>query len=65
MKMSIDHNKPILKHRGRNRAVRPKTFKTEASAEAWAKKNKVANYKLINLKYDTSADKKIRIEYFE
>ncbi|MFA5141352.1 MAG: hypothetical protein WC471_00060 [Candidatus Woesearchaeota archaeon] len=63
--MSIAHFKPILKHNGRNRLSRPKTFKSEDSANAWAKANSVSNYKFINSKSPDSKEKKIRVEYFE
>lgn len=35
--------------RGRNRAVRPKTFKTEESANNYAKENGIKNYSLEHL----------------
>ena len=34
---------------GRNRAVRPKTFKTEESANAYAKENGIKKFELVNL----------------
>lgn len=46
---------------GRNRKARPKTFKTEESAKAWAEKNKITDYELVNLKSDSSKTKKIKI----
>lgn len=40
---------------------RPKTFKTEESAGAWAEKHGIKQYKLVNLKSPESRSKKIRI----
>lgn len=62
--MSISHKKPILKHRGRNRKSRCKSFKTEELANAWAKTNNVGNYKLISLKPNSKTGK-FKIEYTE
>ena len=45
----------------RSERVRPKTFKTEESAKAWADKNGVKKYSLENLKSTDSKTKKIRI----
>ncbi|MFC1733118.1 hypothetical protein ACFL6I_22695 [candidate division KSB1 bacterium] len=53
--------KPILLKRGRNRKVRPKTFKTEASAKKWAEANKVKSYELVNLKNLDSKQNKIKV----
>ena len=62
--MSICHDKPILKSRGRNRKGRVKTFKSEDLANAWAKNNKITNYKLVDLKPAAKVNK-IRIEFVE
>ena len=48
-----------------NRAVRPKTFKSEASAKAYATKMDIKNYVLRNLKFEGNKEKKIRIEMKE
>jgi hypothetical protein len=47
--------------RGRGRSFRPKTFKTEERAKAWAKEQGFENYTLENLKSPESKDKKIRV----
>ena len=41
--------------------TRPKTFKTEASANAYAKKQGIKKFKLVNLKSETNSQKKIKI----
>ncbi len=46
---------------GRKRAPRPKTFKTEEAAKKYAESNKIANYTLVNMKSESSKDKKIKI----
>ena len=43
--------------RGRNRAIRPKTFKTEEAATNYAKENGIAKYSLEHL-----SETKIRIK---
>jgi len=43
------------------RKKRPKTFKTEESAKAYAEKHKIKDYKLVNLKSSESKDKKLKI----
>ena len=62
---STYHSKRINKHYrytvSRNRASRPKTFKTEAAAKKWAEANKITNYKLENLKSPENKDKKFRV----
>lgn len=40
---------------------RPKTFKTEEAAKAYAEKKELKNYKLVNLKSAESNIKKIKI----
>ena len=47
--------------RGRGRAFRPKTFKTEAAAEAWAKEQGYDNFRLENMKSPEAKEKKIRV----
>ncbi len=46
---------------GRNRAKRPKTFKTEEVAHAWAKKQGIKKYHLENLRPHCAKRKKIRV----
>ncbi len=41
------------------RKKRPKTFKSEEAANAWAKQMNISNYVLINLKSPESKQKKI------
>ena len=45
---------------GRDRAVRLKTFKTEENARKWAEANKIAKYKLVDLK-EGKKERKIRV----
>lgn len=45
----------------RPKVKRPKTFKSEESAKAYAEKNKIKDYKLINLRSSDSKDKKLKI----
>lgn len=48
--------------RGREyRKDRPKTFKTEESANEYAKKNGIKKFELKNLKNEESSTKKLRI----
>ena len=42
-------------------SFRPKTFKTEESANKWAEENKIKDYKLENIKSPESKTKKLRI----
>jgi hypothetical protein len=60
--MSISHKREEVIKRGRNRKKRPKTFKTEQSAKAWAEKQGLKNYALENLKTPLSSKKKIRVK---
>ena len=48
--MGIGHWRKEVIKRGRNRATRPKTFKSEQAAATYAKSNNIANYVLKNLK---------------
>tara|TARA_Y100000310_G_C20698749_1_gene827734 strand:- start:1013 stop:1216 length:204 start_codon:yes stop_codon:yes gene_type:complete len=43
------------------RKKRVKTFKSEESAKAYAEKNKIDNYKLVNLKSPDNKNKKLRL----
>lgn len=45
----------------RIRKKRPKTFSSEKLAKAWAEKNKIKDYKLVNLRIGESKNKKIKI----
>ena len=40
---------------------RPKTFKSEESAKAWAEKQGLKDYKLVNMKSPESKTKKIKV----
>ena len=53
------HKKAQLMHRGRHRAKRPRTFKTEALAKAWADAQGIKKYDLVKLNFGLS--KKIKI----
>ena len=41
--------------------ARPKTFKTEEAAKAWAEKQGIKSYKFVNIKSPESKTKKIKI----
>lgn len=60
--MSISHKRLRVIKGGRNRKPRPKTFKSEEAANAWAKKQDYKKYILINLKSAESKTKKIRVK---
>ena len=45
----------------RNKANRPKTFKTEESAKAWAEKQGIKKYSLHNRRSPESKTKKLRV----
>ena len=51
--------KPVSSSRKRKK--RPKTFSSEKLAKAWAEKNKIKNYELVNLRIGDRKDKKIKI----
>lgn len=60
--MSIRNNRDLRYRKSRNNTVkRPKTFKTEEAAKAYADKQGIKNYSLRNLRYPDSKVKKIRI----
>ena len=46
---------------GRDRTSRPKTFKTEEAAKAYAEANKIKKYELKNLRSETAKIKKLVI----
>lgn len=45
----------------RKRAKRPRTFKSEKAAKAWAEKNKIKKFELVNLRGEHRTDKKIKV----
>ncbi|MCF7798594.1 hypothetical protein K9M74_01690 [Candidatus Woesearchaeota archaeon] len=47
--------------RGRNRAPRPKTFKTKESAESWAKAQGYKEFTVENLKNEEAKTAKFRV----
>lgn len=47
----------------RRRKARPKTFKSEEAAHAYAKAQGLDKYSLENLRLDSAEDKKIRIVF--
>ena len=61
--MSIRKVRPILLKRGRNRTSRPKTFKSEESAKAWAKDNGIAKFEIEDLSMPSSRTRKLRLVY--
>ncbi|MFH1638683.1 MAG: hypothetical protein ABIB71_09730 [Candidatus Woesearchaeota archaeon] len=50
-----------IRDASRARAKRPKTFKSEESAKAWAEKKGIKKYELVNLKNYWRNEKKIRV----
>lgn len=59
--MTVSHKRDEVIKRGRNRKPRPKTFRTEQAAVAYAKSKKIESYILKNLKSQECRDKKIVI----
>ncbi|RME78242.1 hypothetical protein D6774_01805 [Candidatus Woesearchaeota archaeon] len=59
--MSIRVRQTNVRRISRHRSKRPKTFKTEEAAHAWAKANGIEKYTLKNLKFDSANSKKIRV----
>ncbi|MFC1754797.1 hypothetical protein ACFL96_15615 [Thermoproteota archaeon] len=59
--MSIRKVRPILLKRGRNRAARPKTFKTEAAANTWAKAEGLKQFEIEELSMPSAKQKKFRV----
>lgn len=59
MFMSISHKRDRVIRGGRNRAVRPKSFKTEELAKKWASANKIEKYKIVTVRHGLS--KKLRL----
>ncbi|MFW6231015.1 MAG: hypothetical protein ACOC32_03240 [Nanoarchaeota archaeon] len=57
------HTVRLKKREGRTRgeANRPKTFKTEDAAKAWAEGQGIKKYKLENMKSPEASVKKIRV----
>jgi hypothetical protein len=61
--MSIKAQRDMRYRKSRNKTVcRPKTFKTDESAKAYAEKNGIKNYTLRNLRSPEAKVKKLRIE---
>ncbi len=58
--MSYKHDKPLLKHRGRHRKRRPKTFSSEDAANTWAAGKKIKEFDLVNLRVN-DIHKKLRV----
>ena len=60
--MSIRHDRDLRFRKTRNKtASRPKTFKTEEAAHAYAKSQGIKDYSLENLKSSEAKTKKLRI----
>jgi hypothetical protein len=55
-KLKLAHN---LRHKKRKKKIRPKTFKTEASAKKYAEIMGIKNYEIVNLKLGNK--KKLKI----
>ena len=60
-RVSLRVKRRITKTRGRNRAVRPKTFSSEESAKKWAEKKGLSSFTLENIKSEDGKTKKIRV----
>ncbi|MFA5887541.1 MAG: hypothetical protein WC852_02425 [Candidatus Nanoarchaeia archaeon] len=61
---SPSHHKSI-RLENRKRALRPKTFGSEAAAKGWAERKGIKKYELKNLRGEFSKEKKIEIEVLE
>ena len=60
--MSIRAYRDLRYRASRNKTVkRPKTFKSEEAAHAYAKENKIVGYTLKNLRADNAEVPKLRI----
>lgn len=59
--MSISHRRDEVIRNGRNRKPRPKTFKSEQQANAYAKENSISGFEIKNLKSMDSKKKKLVI----
>ncbi len=53
------YKRRILRHRGRHRAKRPRTFSTEEKAKTWAQAQGIKNYDIINLNVGLSRKLKV------
>ena len=53
--------KALLRQKAKGRKRRPRTFKTEEAARAWAKARGLKDYGLVNLRSSAAATKKIRV----
>ncbi|MFC1697044.1 hypothetical protein ACFL1H_01815 [Nanoarchaeota archaeon] len=58
--MSIRHVRRPYRN-PRVRLVRPKTFKTEESAKAYAEKQGIKSYDIVNIKNDEANTKKLKV----
>lgn len=59
--MSIRHKRDRIRHRGRERVNRPKTFANEESAKKWADAQGLKDYELVNLRTEESSTKKFKV----
>jgi len=60
--MSIRHDRDLRYKKTRNKnTVRPKTFKSEETAKAYAEANGIKKYSLVNLRAAEAQVKKLRI----
>jgi hypothetical protein len=60
MHRSATHLRSIRKE-NRNRAKRPRTFKSEDAAKAWAEKQGIKNFELVDLRKGWANTKKIKV----
>ncbi|MGM5481727.1 MAG: hypothetical protein ACQESE_04955 [Nanobdellota archaeon] len=60
-KMFSRTRRRLSKTGGRNRAPRPKTFKTEEAAIKWAKAKGIEKYQVEDLRPDSEKHKKFRV----
>ena len=57
--MSISHKREIVMKNGRNRKVRPKTFKTEELAKKYAETNGMKDFDVVQLRDGLSSKFKV------
>ena len=59
--LAVRVKRKFSRQRGRNRAFRPKTFKTKEAAEQWAKSQGYENFSIENMKNDEAKVAKYRV----
>lgn len=59
--MAIRDTKKVSSTKHKEKQSRPKTFKTETAAKAWAKQQNIENFTLKNIRHLGAKDQKIRV----